>query len=75
MKNLQIRNVPDDLHRTLKVRAAQSGMSLSEYALAQLRQSAERPTRAEVLQRIAVRPRLRVPVDVAAVIRGERPQE
>jgi plasmid stability protein len=41
---IQIRNVPDDLHRHLKSRAALSGVSLSDYLLTELRQIAERST-------------------------------
>jgi len=41
---IQIRNVPDALHRRLKSRAALAGMSLSDYLLAEIRQTAERPT-------------------------------
>lgn len=55
MKMLQIRNVPDELHRRLKSRAALEGTSLSEYALAELRRSLERPTRAELLERVRAR--------------------
>jgi plasmid stability protein len=46
---IQIRNVPDDLHRDLKVRAAQTGMTLSDYLLAELRTLAVRPTMREWL--------------------------
>ena len=46
---IQIRNVPDELHRDLKVRAAQSGMTLSDYLLAELRSLAVRPTMREWL--------------------------
>jgi hypothetical protein len=49
---VQIRNVPDALHRRLKARAALEGMSLSEYLLAELRKVAERPTRQELLDRL-----------------------
>jgi antitoxin FitA len=35
-KMIQIRNVPDELHRTLKVRAAQAGMTLSDYLLSEI---------------------------------------
>ncbi len=59
---LQIRHVPDDVHATLKERAARSGMSLSEYALAELTKVAARPTLEEVRQRIAARS----PVEVGA---------
>ena len=53
MASLQIREVPEDVHRILKSRAAAAGQSLSEYALAELRKSAERPTIAELTARIA----------------------
>ena len=72
MKLLQIRNVPDDVHRTLKSRAALAGMSLSEYALAELRRAAERPTREEILARIASRPKSRLRRSPAAAVRAER---
>ena len=52
-KMIQIRNVPDDLHRTLKVRAAQAGMTLSDYLLAEVEQVATRPTLAEMSDRLA----------------------
>lgn len=69
---IQIRNVPDKLHRTLKSRAAQAGLSLSDYLLQHLRAAAERPTVEEVFQRI----RERTPVDVrespADAVRAER---
>jgi len=72
MKMLQVRNVPDDVHRTLKARAALAGMSLSEYALAQLRRAVERPTRDEVLARIATRPKPRLRRSPASAVRAER---
>jgi plasmid stability protein len=46
---IQIRNVPDDLHRELKARAARSGMTLSAYLLTELRTLAVRPTMREWL--------------------------
>jgi len=72
MKALQIRNVPDDVHRTLKSRAALAGMSLSEYALAELRRSAERPTREEIFARIAARPTVHLDESAADALRAER---
>jgi len=72
MKLLQVRNVPDDLHRTLKSRAALAGMSLSDYALAELRRSAERPTREEVLARIAARSPAPLRRPPAIAVRAER---
>ena len=69
---LQIRNVPDELHRKLKARAALAGMSLSEYALRELRKSLERPTRRELLARLAELPSLDLEPHPADLIRDER---
>ncbi len=69
---VQIRNVPRDLHRRLKARAAMAGMSMSEYALRELRKALERPTREEILKRLASRPVRRLRRSAADVIRGER---
>jgi antitoxin FitA len=52
-KMIQIRNVPDELHRTLKVRAAKVGMTLSDYLLSEIEQIAEKPTMKEWLERVA----------------------
>jgi antitoxin FitA len=52
-KMIQIRNVPDELHRTLKTRAASLGMTLSDYLLSEIEQVAERPTMKEWLERVA----------------------
>src|SRR5215207_2420933 len=54
---IQIRNVPDLLHRRLKSRAALAGMSLSEYLLAEIREVAERPTIEELRHRLEGRSR------------------
>jgi plasmid stability protein len=59
-KMIQIRNVPDELHRALKVRAAQAGMTLSDYLLSEIEQIAEKPTLAEMMERL----RRREPVDL-----------
>ena len=69
---IQIRNVPDPLHRSLKARAAFAGMSLSDFLLAELRRSLERPTRAELLERLAQRAPVKARPSPAAVIRRER---
>ncbi|QAY59953.1 toxin-antitoxin system, antitoxin component [Microbacterium protaetiae] len=55
MTMIQIRNVPDEVHRRLKARAAMEGVSLSELALAELRRSLDRPTRAELIDLVASR--------------------
>lgn len=44
MPHVQIRNVPDPLHRKLKARAATAGVSLSDYLLEQVERAAELPT-------------------------------
>lgn len=50
-KTIQIRGVPDEVHKALRVRAAEAGVSLSEYCLRELTRVAERPSNAEVLKR------------------------
>jgi plasmid stability protein len=72
MSMLQIRNVPDDMHRRLKARAAMEGVSLSELALAELRRSLDRPTRRELLARIAARDATAGGEDAADAVRAER---
>ena len=71
-KMIQLRHVPDDLHRKLKARAAMQGLSLSEFLLREVRQLAERPTiaelRARLTQRAAVSPR----VSPARTVRTQR---
>ncbi len=69
---LQIRNVPDPLHRELKARAALAGMTLSQYALTELRKSLSKPPRGDVLARIATRRSVRPRTDSATLLRRER---
>lgn len=71
-KMVQIRNVPDALHRKLKVRAAGAGKTLSDYLLAELERLAERPTRDEMLTRIHGRKRVTLRTPAAVAIREER---
>ena len=72
MASLQIRNVPDSLHRQLKARAAIEGQSLSEYALTELRRAMQRPTRREVAERVAAFERITVSESAADAVRAER---
>ena len=58
---VQLRNVPDALHRTLKARAAMAGMSLSDYLLSEIRHVAERPTLVELRERLHRRERVTLP--------------
>lgn len=59
MKMIQIRNVPDDLHRTLKARAAEQGVSLSGYLLKMAERAAHEPTLEELQERLRRLPKLR----------------
>ena len=70
MAMIQLRHVPDDVHRLLKARAAQAGMSLSNYLVAQVERLAARPTPDELRARLASR--TRVKIDAAAAVRAER---
>ncbi|HET7291471.1 MAG TPA: hypothetical protein VFM88_03505 [Vicinamibacteria bacterium] len=71
-KMVQIRNVPEMLHRKLKSRAAESGQTLSDYLLAELVRLAARPTREEMLARLHSRRRVTLKTPAAVVIREER---
>jgi plasmid stability protein len=71
-KMIQLRNVPDALHRSLKARAAMAGMSLSDYLLAEIREIAERPTLAELCERLHTRERMSLPINTARLVREER---
>ena len=71
-KMIQLRNVPDALHRCLKARAALAGMSLSDYLLAEIKDSAERPTLAELRERLHKRKPVAAELDTAAFVREER---
>jgi hypothetical protein len=72
MPHIQIRNVPPDLHRVLKARAALAGMSLSEYLLAEVRRSAAVPTTDELLARVRGLPKVGSGASSAEIIRDER---
>jgi len=56
-KMIQVRNVPDDVHRTLKARAAAAGMSLSDYVMRDLKEAAARPSLEEIDARVTTRGR------------------
>ena len=70
-KMIQLRNVPDALHRSLKVRAAMAGRSLSDYLLAEIKEIAERPTLAELRERLHRRKAV-AEIDTARLVREER---
>lgn len=71
-KMIQIRNVPDDVHREVKARAARAGMSLSDFLLREVERIVDSPPLEEVLARWAARERPRLSKTPAEVIRLER---
>lgn len=71
-KMVQLRNVPDTLHRTLKARAALAGMSLSDYLLVEIKEIADRPTLAELRDRLHTRKPVSADLDTARLMREER---
>ena len=71
-KMIQIRHVPDALHRALRLRAARAGMTLSDYLRAELARSLERLTADEVRERLSRLEPARVRETPAQVIRRER---
>ena len=72
MTMIQIRNVPERLHRKLKSRAALEGKLLSDYLLAELRHVAERPTLAEMIERLEKRPATDPQPSPEEAVRAER---
>lgn len=71
-KMIQLRNVPDQLHRKLKARAATEGLSLSDYLLEEIRRAAERPTFVELVERLQHRTKVATTVSPADAVRAER---
>ena len=71
-KMIQIRHVPDALHRTLRARAARAGMTLSDYLRAELARTAAQLTPNELRERLAVLEPLRVRESPARAVRRER---
>jgi antitoxin FitA len=69
---IQVRNVPDALHRSLKARAAMAGMSLSDYLLLEIKEIAERPTLTELRERLHRRKPVALHLDTARLLREER---
>jgi antitoxin FitA len=71
-KMIQLRHVPDDLHRILKARAALQGVPLSEYLIREARRLAERPTLEELRRRLAERSAVKTRISPAQAVRAER---
>jgi antitoxin FitA len=74
-RTVQIRDVPDDVHRVLRARAAAAGLSLSAYLLAELTRVAERPPVADVLARAAARHGGARIDDIVAAVRSGRDRD
>jgi len=71
-KMVQIRDVPEQVHRTLKARAAREGMSLSDFIKRELERVAERPTMQEWLERTRNAKPIPTKMSAARVIRELR---
>ena len=69
---VQIRNMPNELHRRLKARAALAGMTLSDYLLHEIRRVAERPSVEELRARLRERSAATPSVPPALAVRAER---
>jgi plasmid stability protein len=71
-KMIQMRHVPEELHRKLKSRAAVEGLTLSDYLVREITKLADRPTMAELRDRIARRSSVTVNTRAAKAVRAER---
>lgn len=71
-KMIQIRNVPDDVHKALKIRATKEGMSLSDFLRREVTRVAEQPTLEEMIERIRRREPVELDEDPAVTIRKLR---
>lgn len=71
-KMIQLRNVPDRLHRKVKARAKLAGLSLSDYLIDEIQRSAERPSLRELRNRLSRRSRVSPDLPPADAVRAER---
>ena len=71
-KMIQLRHVPDALHRRLKARAALTGLSLSDFLVREVRKIAERPTTEEMLERLRQREAYAGKLSPTEALRAER---
>jgi hypothetical protein len=71
-KMIQLRHVPDALHRRLKARAALAGLSLSDFLVCEVRKIAELPTPEEMQERLGRRTAYTGTLSPTAIIRQER---
>jgi antitoxin FitA len=75
VKTIQVRNVPDDVHRTLRTRAASAGCSLSDFALQELERAAQRPPVADLLARARARSGGADSAAIVAAVRSGRDRD
>lgn len=75
VKTIQIRNVPEAVHATLRTRAVAAGVSLSDYALAELERAAARPEVSDVLRQAGSRAGGAATADIVAAVRAGRDRE
>lgn len=69
---IQIRHVPEPLHRKLKARAVAEGMPLSDYLLREIEKAAERPALEELRERLRNRSPVSLRMSPAKAVRRER---
>ena len=72
MANVQVRNVPEDIHRKLKERAAHQRLSLSDYLLREMQAIVDRPSMEEWLEKLEKRSKVRLSTNPADIIREQR---
>ncbi len=75
VKTIQVRNVPEDVHRALRTRAASAGVSLSDYALGELERAASRPPVVELLARARERSGGAETASIVAAVRAGRDRD
>jgi plasmid stability protein len=75
VKTIQVRNVPDDVHRALRARAAASGVSLSDFALGELERVAQHPPVVELLRRARARAGGAQSTAIVAAVRAGRDRD
>ena len=69
---IQIRNVPETLHRRLKARAALEGVAMSRFVLREIERALERPSRREWIEAIRSQPEVELDMSPADILRDER---
>jgi plasmid stability protein len=69
---IQIRHVPDDIHKALKTRATEKGMSLSDYLLREVTKIVKQPTLEKMLERIEARETESILENSVDAVRAER---